>query len=133
MAGRRSDRFLFGWALPIAIQAIGMLLIANLDSGASAAEFAGLAVFFMLLFTLPLTAVLNLAFVLAGDRTRRVHFARDMVLPAVFLAAALIYQSGLWDRMIETALFPSPFRKLRLFSSTRITEDTYRWNAVAFD
>jgi hypothetical protein len=50
---------MYGVVIPNVILVIGMLVIANMDSGASAAEFGALGVFFMLLISLPLTLTAN--------------------------------------------------------------------------
>jgi len=80
------------------ILVVGMLTIANMESGAGAAEFGGLAVFFMLLFALPVTLIINLVVLLQGSKSRASCFAIGMISPGIFLLAAAIYQSGLWDR-----------------------------------
>ena len=53
------SRVLGGLVYPIAVLIFGMLLLANMDSSAKAAEFAALGVFFVLLFALPVTLVGN--------------------------------------------------------------------------
>lgn len=99
MALRTRDRLVFGLLLPVCAQVVGMLLIANLESRAGAAEFAGLGVFFMLLFSLPVVLVLNSIIVLGYQGTRKSCFLRGMILPAIVFVAAIVYQSGLWDRL----------------------------------
>jgi len=99
MALRTRDRLIFGLLLPVGVLVVGMLWIANLDSRAAAAEFAGLGVFFMLLFSLPVVLVLNSMIVLGCEGTRKSCFLRGMILPAIVFLAAIVYQSGLWNRL----------------------------------
>ncbi len=96
---RKRDQVIFGLLLPIAIQIACMLVIANMESGASAAEFGGLAVFFMLLASLPVTLVVNLVILLQDSSTPLACFARGMIIPGLVIAAGVIYQSGLWDEL----------------------------------
>ena len=93
------DRWVFGMLLPLVILFVGMLGIASLDSRAGAAEFAGLGVFFMLLFSLPFVLVINPLLVFGNVESRKACFWRGMILPAVVFLAAIVYQSGLWDRL----------------------------------
>ena len=99
MALRKRDRFIYGVLLPVVIMIIGMLVIANVESGAAAAEFGALAVFFMLLVALPITLVVNSAVMLQEAKSAKECFTRGMTLPGVVLLAAVVYQSGLWDRL----------------------------------
>ena len=96
---RKRERFVFGVLLPVAIMVVGMLGIANVESRASAAEFAALAVFFMLLVALPITLVVNAAVMLQKAESVRQCFIRGMVLPGIVMLAAVVYQSGLWDAL----------------------------------
>lgn len=95
MTSKTRDLLIYGFCLPIAVMIGGMLFIANVDSRASAAEFGGLAVFFMLLIALPITVIAN-AIILSG-RSDGAYFKRGMMVPALVLIAAVIYQTGLWD------------------------------------
>ncbi len=92
-------KFIYGLLIPIAILIIGMLIIANVDSGASAAEFAGLAVFFMLLISLPITIVLNTVLMFKNFHTPIACLGRGMIIPVLILISAIVYQSGLWDKL----------------------------------
>ena len=96
---RKRDRFVFGVLLPVAIMVVGMLIIANMESGASAAEFAALAVFFMLLVALPITLVVNAAVMLQKTESAKQCFMRGMVVPGIVLLAAVVYQTGLRDAL----------------------------------
>ena len=98
MALRKRDKFIYGVLLPVVIMIIGMLVIANVESGAAAAEFGALAVFFMLLVALPITLVVNSAVMLQEAKSVKDCFKRGMVVPGIVMLAAIIYQSGLWDR-----------------------------------
>ena len=92
------SKLLGGVIYPVVVLTIGMLLLANVDSAAHAAEFAALGVFFMLLVALPITVIGN--FILLrpiGDTLD--HFKRGMILPAFFILCAIIYQTGLWDQL----------------------------------
>jgi hypothetical protein len=99
IALRTQDRWVFGLLLPLVILVVGMLGIASLDSRAGAAEFAGLGIFFMLLFSLPFVLVINPLLVFGKADSRKACFWRGMILPAIVFLAALVYQSGLWDRL----------------------------------
>ncbi len=99
IALRTRDRWVFGMLLPLVILVVGMLGIASLDSRAGAAEFAGLGIFFMLLFSLPFVLVINPLLVFGNADSRKACFWRGMILPAIVFLAALVYQSGLWDRL----------------------------------
>ena len=99
MALRKRDRFIYGLLLPIVVMIVGMLVIANVESGAAAAEFAALGVFFMLLVALPITLIVNSAVMLQEVKTTKDCFMRGMVVPGIVLLAAIVYQSGLWDRL----------------------------------
>ena len=92
-------KFIYGLLIPIAILIIGMLIIANVDSGASAAEFAGLAVFFMLLISLPITIVLNTVLMFKNFHTPKACLSRGVIIPVLILILAIVYQSGLWDKL----------------------------------
>lgn len=75
-----------------------MLLLANVNSAASAAEFAGLAVFFVFLAAIPTTIIVNLIVMKpTGDVLE--HFKRGMIIPLIALAWAVVYQLGLWDAL----------------------------------
>ena len=95
---RRRDRLLYGVLLPNVVLAVGMLIIANMKSGAKAAEFGGLAVFFMLLISLPITLTVNSLMLLRSSETAISCFRWGMIPPGLVLIAAVIYQSGLWDK-----------------------------------
>ena len=97
VAMRKRDRLLYGLLLPNIVLVVGMLIIANMESGASAAEFGGLAVFFMLLASLPITLTVNSVMLLQNPESTISCFARGMIPPGLVLIAAVIYQSGLWD------------------------------------
>ena len=99
MALRKRDRFIYGVLLPVLIMIVGMLVIANVESDAAAAEFGALAVFFMLLVALPVTLVVNAAVMLQKAGNAKQCFTRGMLLPGFVLLAAIVYQSGLWDRL----------------------------------
>lgn len=99
IALRTRDRWVFGMLLPLVVLVVGMLGIASLDSRAGAAEFAGLGVFFMLLFSLPFVLVINPLLIFGNVDSRKTCFRRGMILPAIVFVAALAYQSGLWDRL----------------------------------
>lgn len=99
MALRKRDRFIYGLLFPIVVMIVGMLAIANVESGAAAAEFAALGVFFMLLVALPITLVVNAAVILQEVKSKKDCFMRGMVVPGIVLLAAIVYQSGLWDRL----------------------------------
>ncbi len=99
MALRTRDKLVFGLLIPVVIQIVGMLLIASVDSRAGAAEFAALGVFFMLLFSLPFVLVLNPLLVFGSAETRQACFLRGMILPTLVFLAAIVYQTGLWDRL----------------------------------
>lgn len=75
-----------------------MLLLANVDSSAKAAEFAGLGVLFLLIFALPITLIGNILLLKTAGSGRE-HFKRGMILPGAFFMSAVIYQSGLWDAL----------------------------------
>lgn len=83
---------------PVVVLVVGMLLLANVDSVAHAAEFAALGVFFMLLVALPITIVGNFILLRPNGNTLD-HFKRGMILPAFFILCAIIYQTGLWDQL----------------------------------
>ena len=71
----------------------------SIDSRAGAAEFAALAILFMLVIAVPITLVVNLAVMTSNAETRGQYFARGMVVPALVLIFAIIYQSGLWNML----------------------------------
>jgi len=96
---KKCDRIVFGILLPVVILIIGMLVLVNVESGADAAEFGGLAVFIMLVISLPITLIANLFIVLLDAQTRKSYFGRGMIVPCIVLIAAVIYQSGLWDKV----------------------------------
>ncbi len=96
---KKRDRVICGLLLPIVVLVAGMLSVAHMESGASAAEFGGLAVFFMLLASLPVTLVVNSVVLLQDSDTALSCFARGMITPGLVLVAAVVYQSGLWDRL----------------------------------
>jgi hypothetical protein len=89
----------YGVLLPNAILIAGMLFIASLESGAGAAEFGGLAVFFILLFSLPLTLVVNAIMLLRNPKSIASCFGFAMIPIALVLIAGIVYQSGLWDKL----------------------------------
>jgi len=83
----------------VVVLVLGMLGIASLDSRAGAAEFAALGVFFLLLFSLPFVFVINPLLIFGNVESRQACFLRGMILPAIIFLAAIVYQSGLWDRL----------------------------------
>lgn len=92
------SRALGGLVYPIAVLIFGMLLLANIESSAGAAEFAALGVFLVLLFAIPVTLIGNYL-LLKPSGSALDHFKRGMILPGVFLAWTVVYQTGLWDRL----------------------------------
>lgn len=96
---RKRERLLYGLLLPNVVLVIGMLIIANMDSGASAAEFGGLAVFFMLLASLPITLTTNAVMLAQDPKSATSCFARGMIPAGLVLITAVVYQSGLWDKL----------------------------------
>lgn len=92
------SRVIGGLVYPIAVLIFGMLLLANVDSSAGAAEFAALGVFFVLLLAIPVTLVGNYL-LLKPSGSALDHFRRGMILPGAFLAWTVVYQTGLWDRL----------------------------------
>ena len=96
---RKRDLAIFGVLLPNIILVVGMLIIARMDSGASAAEFGGLAVFFMLLISLPITLTANSLMLLRDYQSVSSCFRFAMIPPGIVILAAIIYQSGLWDEI----------------------------------
>ena len=99
MTLRRRDRIVFGVVLPVVVMIVGMMLIASVDSSAGAAEFAALAVFFMLLISLPITLVINTVVAFQNVDSRQSAFLRGLIVPGIVMLGAVIYQSGLWDRL----------------------------------
>lgn len=96
--GPTSSKLLGGVVGPLAALIVGMLALANVSSSAKAAEFAALGVFFVLIFAIPTTLVGNLL-LLRASGTPLDHFKRGMILPGLFLLWAIVYQTGLWDRL----------------------------------
>lgn len=92
------SRVLGGVIYPLAVPTFGMLLLVHVDSSAKAAEFGGLAVSFVSLFATPTTLVGNLMLLKSSGSTLH-HFRRGMILPGIFLVWAVVYQTGLWDRL----------------------------------
>lgn len=75
-------------------------MIARMESGASAAEFGALGVFFMLLISLPITVTADSFMLLRNPESVASCFGRAMIPPGVVLVAGIVYQSGLWDKLI---------------------------------
>jgi hypothetical protein len=96
---RTRDRLIFGILLPVLVLIAGMLVIASVDSRAGAAEFAGLGVFLGLVISLPVVLLFNLLFLLLEVETRKSCFLCGMILPMIVFIAAIVYQSGLWDKL----------------------------------
>ena len=96
---RKRDLVIYGVLLPNIILVAGMLIIVNMESGASAAEFGGLAVFFMLLISLPITLTANSIMLLRNPESVTSCFGLAMIPPGLVLIAGVIYQSGLWDKL----------------------------------
>jgi hypothetical protein len=94
---RKRDLVIFGVLLPNIILVVAMLAIAKMNSRADAGEFGGLAVFFMLLISLPITLTTNALMLLRGYESVSLCFRFAMTPPGLVLLAAVIYQSGLWD------------------------------------
>jgi hypothetical protein len=94
---RKRDLVIFGILLPNLVLVVAMLAIAKMNSGADAGEFGGLAVFFMLLISLPITLTANSLMLLRDCESVSSCFRFAMIPPGLVLLAAVIYQSGLWD------------------------------------
>lgn len=73
----------------------------NLDSGASAAEFAALGVMLGAIVVGPIVLVVNFVLAFQGGATAGQCFKRGMIAPGVVLIGAFVYQTGLWDAMVE--------------------------------
>ena len=95
----KGDRLIFGVGLPVAIMIGGLLLIMQADTGAAAAEFAALGIFLGALIALPVVLVVNLVVAFQGTNTTGQCFRRGMIAPGLILFAAIVYQTGLWDRL----------------------------------
>lgn len=95
----KRDRLLFGVALPIGIMIVGLLLVMQTDTGAAAAEFAALGIFLGGMIATPVVVIVNLIVALQGTDTLGQVFRRGMIAPGFILLAAVVYQTGLWDRL----------------------------------
>lgn len=92
-------RFLHGVVLPIAVMVVGLLILMNVESHAAAAEFGALGLLFLLIAALPITLIVNSVILLQEADTPRECFVWGMIVPGIVLVAAVVYQSGLWDRL----------------------------------
>ena len=96
---RMCDRFIYGLLFPIVLFVIGMLIIMNIESDASAAEFGALAVFFILIISFPIILIVNSVTILQDIQKKKSCFIRGMIVPSVVLIGAIVYQTGLWDKL----------------------------------
>jgi len=99
VAVQNLDRLIYGVVLPIAVLVVGLIAVMSIDSRAAAAEFAALAVLFMLVIAVPVTLLVNLAVMTSNAKTRGQYFTRGMIVPALVLIFAIVYQSGLWNML----------------------------------
>lgn len=95
------SRLLLGFVLPLIVEIIGSYLIARTDSGAEGASFAYLVVLIMLLAAMPITIAVNSYVVPAEPRDSATIIVRGMIFPAFYIAAVLIYYTGLWDQLVS--------------------------------
>ncbi|MDJ0916550.1 MAG: hypothetical protein QNJ05_02225 [Woeseiaceae bacterium] len=96
---RMRDRLLYGVVLPIAIMAAALFIIMHTDTGAGAAEFAALGIFLGAIVASPVVLIMNLLLAFQTSETRKACFRRGLIAPAVVIAGAIVYQSGLWDAL----------------------------------
>ena len=97
----KRDQLIYGVLLPVGLMIVGLLVIMNLDSGASAAEFAALGVMLGAIVMGPIVLVVNFVLAFQGGDTSGQCFRRGMISPGVVLVGAFVYQIGLWDAMVE--------------------------------
>ena len=71
----------------------------NAETGAGAAEFASLGILLGAITTAPVVLIVNLALAFRPVVTRTACFWRGMIAPGVVLIGAIVYQTGLWDRL----------------------------------
>ena len=94
---RKRDRLIFGVVLPMAIMVVGLVIIMNLPTGASAAEFAALGIVLGATMLAPIVLLANLVVAFQDVDTTVACFKRGMVAPGIILVGAFVYQIGLWD------------------------------------
>lgn len=98
---RKRDRLIYGVLLPFGVMIAGLLFIMNLDSGASAAGFAALGILVGAIVVAPFALAANFLLAFQGGDTRGQCFRRGMIAPGIVLIGALVYQTGLWDALVE--------------------------------
>ncbi len=101
---RFRDRLVFGFVIPLVAEVVAAALIASTESGAYAEGFAYVVVLVMLIIAVPVTIFGNLIIVSYGELAAADYLMRSMILPAVFVAACLIYHTGFWDKVIDPLL-----------------------------
>jgi len=97
---RKRDRLLFGVLLPIVAMAAGLFIIMLMDTSAGAAEFAALGIFLVAIAVSPIVLIINSVVAFQAQQTRAECFKRGMIVPGLVLAAAFLYQLGIWDALM---------------------------------
>ena len=116
-------RLVFGFIIPLLAEVIAAVLIVSTESGAYAGPFAYVMVLVMLIIAVPITVFGNLFIVPSGAVGADDYLLRSMILPAVFIAACLIYHTGFWDKSIDP-LFPKTVDKFSPAGSGWVDETT---------
>jgi hypothetical protein len=122
---RSTASWLFlGFAVPVIVEILAALLIVSTEAGASAEGFSYLVVLVMLVIAIPVTLIGNAVLVPRRPADTRSFLLRSMALPMVFIGAALIYYTGIWDDFIDP-LLPSRVEKVQTAGGGRLGDDTF--------
>ena len=78
---------------------LGLFLVIISDTGAAAAEFASLGIFLGAIIVMPVVLIINLVLAFQAAETPAICLRRGMIVPAIVLIGAVIYQTGLWDAL----------------------------------
>lgn len=94
---RKRDRMLYGLVIPIAILALGLVVIMAMPTRAGAAEFASLGVMLISITLSPIILAVTAAMAWTSKGSKQSCFIRGMVAPGLVLLLAFAYQMGLLD------------------------------------
>ena len=122
-----SNKFFFGFVIPILVEVIGAILVSMTDSGASAEGFAYVVVLVMLMIAIPVTLIGNILLVPRHADDNASYFFKGMILPAIFMLFVLIYYTGIWDKSKRTMRphLPGQVENIRTAESGPTVGNTY--------
>lgn len=89
------NRLIYGFSAPLLILVGAASLIVMTGPGYDTVGYAPLVLLGMVIVAVPVIVVANMIIVPVAAPTRAPYFVRGMIFPCIFIAAMLIYYTGI--------------------------------------